>query len=212
MEIVTPVDNQPIASDFFREGKWLTEYITPNAFEVQLLYEDLCGDLGDVEEKIHVLHQWVGNQIRYVKFVRGRMEIEGKLSVQNDLWNSPSVTRRVGVGNCANKSFLLASLIRNALPASNVKCVLGNLYNGKPGGHAWVQVNLGGIDYIVESTRADIPTFVPADGAERYEAVHKFDDNSVYTIEGRTVMVPYTACYSSWLRDYLDWSYINGGK
>ena len=99
----------------------------------------------------------------------------------------PSVTARIKVGNCANKSFLLTSLLRQELPPAQVYCVLGNLYNGKAGGHAWVQTRVHGTEYLVESTRADASVFVPASCAERYEAVHLFNDQEAYAIEGRTV-------------------------
>ena len=124
----------------------------------------------------------------------------------------PSVTAHVKVGNCANMSFLLTSLVRQEMPEDKVYCVLGNLHNGKPGGHAWTEVKLGSNDYIMEATKSDVPPLVLARVADRYEAVHLFNDKEVLSIEGRTVMTPYAECYSTWLSDYLDWSYIEGGK
>lgn len=206
------IDNQPIAATFFGEGKWLTDFITPEAIDVQELHYHTTLGKGSLEDKIAALHQWVGQEVKYKRFIKGRLWVEGKMSYQNDLWNPPSITARVKVGNCANKSFLLASLIRQELSPNQVYCVLGNLYNGKAGGHAWVQVRLHGADYIVESTRPDVPTFVPVTAATRYEAVHLFNDEETYAIEGRTVMEPFTACFSTWLSDYLDWAYIEGRK
>ncbi len=205
------IDDQPIAATFFGEGRWLTDFITPEAVDVQELHADLTENINTIEERIAALHGWVAS-LKYQKFVRGTLKIEGKVSYQNDLWNAPSITSRIKVGNCANKSFLLASLIRRELPASDVHCVLGNLYNGTVGGHAWVQVQLHGVDYIVESTREDAPVLVPAAVAQRYEEIHLFNDKDVYVIEGRTVMEPYTACFSTWLSDYLDHAYIEGRK
>ena len=205
------IDDQPIAATFFGEGTWLTDFITPEALDVQELHANLTENINTIEERIAALHGWVAS-LKYKKFVRGTLKIEGKVSYQNDLWNSPSITSRIKVGNCANKSFLLASLIRRELPANAVHCVLGNLYNGTIGGHAWVQVQLRGDDYIVESTREDAPVLVPASIAHRYEEVHLFNDQEVYAIEGRTVMEPYTACFSNWLSDYLDFAYIEGRK
>ena len=206
------MDDQPIDATFFGEGKWLTDFITPDALEVQELYKGITNGLVSVEDKIAACHQWVASQLKYKKFIRGRIWIEGKNSTQSDLWNMPSVTARIGVGNCANKSFLLTSLLRNALPASQAHCVLGTLYNGKPGGHAWVSVKLGGIDYIVESTMASAKSLIPAYSVDRYEAVHLFNDESAYAIEGRTLLEPFTACFSTWLSDYLDFAYIEGRK
>jgi transglutaminase-like putative cysteine protease len=206
------IDDQPIASTFFGEGKWLTDFITPEAIDVQELHADLTANIRTLDDRIVALHGWVASEVQYRKFIRGKLSIEGKVSYQEDLWNTPSITSKIKVGNCANKSFLLASLIRQELSSKQVYAVLGNLYNGKVGGHAWVQVRLGGHDYIVEPTRDDIPVFVPVASAERYEAVHLFNDQEVYVIEGRTVMEPYTACFSTWLSDYLDMAYIEGRK
>jgi len=212
MAVATPIDDQPIAASFFGEGKWLTDYVTPDALEVQELYEGLTAGLNNLEDRLSALHGWVASEVKYVKFVRGELRVNGHLSVQNDLWQMPSQVIRTQVGNCANKSFLLASLLRNELSAENVHCVLGNLYNGKPGGHVWIELNLGGRDYIMESTRPDVSPLVPTFATDRYEGVHLFNDKSVYNVEGRTVMTPFTACYSTWLKDYLDWAYIEGRK
>lgn len=207
-----PIDNQPISATFFGEGRWLTDFVTPHAIDVKELYKGLTESIDTVEEKVDAAHKWVASKIKYKRFVQGKLSIEGRTSTQEDLWNMPAVTARVGVGNCANKAFLLASLLRNELSPSQVHCVLGNLYNGKPGGHAWVQVNLGGQEYIVESTQPDVQSLIPTYVADRYEAVHLFNDEGAYAIEGRTVMEPMTECFSTWLRDYLDWAYIEGRK
>ena len=121
------------------------------------------------------------------------------------------MTIRTKVGNCANKAFLLTSLLRRELLPDQVFCVLGNLNNnGEIGGHAWCQITLDGVDYIMESTRSDIPAMIRRETATRYEAVHLFNDEQTFLIEGTTVMEPFTAAYSPWLKDYLDWAYIEG--
>lgn len=206
------IDDQPIDATFFGEGRWLTDFITPNAIDIRQLHKDLTQGITTIDDRIAALHNWVASKIKYKRFIKGKIWVEGKSSVQDDLWNMPSITARVKVANCANKAFLLTSLLRQDLPSSQVHCVLGNLHNGSPGGHAWVQVKFGGLDYIVEATKADVPALVPAPAADRYEAVHLFNDETAYAIEGRTVMVPLTECYSTWLSDYLNWSYIEGRK
>jgi hypothetical protein len=110
------------------------------------------------------------------------------------------------------KSFLLTSLLRNELPPEQVYCTLGNLYNGKPGGHAWVSLKLDGQEYFMESTTPTAPPLVPASAATRYEPVHYFNDVSVLAVEGRTQMVPMSHCYSTWLSDYLNWAYIQSQR
>ncbi len=214
MESRIRIDDQPIEASFFRQGHWLTEYITPDALEVKSLYKQLTANKILPQEKINACHRWVSQQIRYKPFISGRLSIEGKNSVQRDLWMMPSLTKNVGVGNCANKAFLLTSLLRNDLSPSDVHCVLGNLYNGKAGGHAWVEVKMNGRNYISESTRPDVPALVLASVADRYEPVHYFNDKECYAVEGRTVMEPFTAVpmYSTWLKDYLDFAYIEGKK
>lgn len=211
MEIVA-IDDQPINAGFFNAGSWLTDYITPKDLEVQKLYRVLTDEAVSSQERITACWRFVASNIRYTPFVRGRMWIDGQVSDQNDLWNLPAITRRVQIGNCANKSFLLTSLYLNEPSISKVYCVLGNLLNGGRNGHAWVEIEYGGIRYISETTRSDIPPLVPAALTERYEAVHFFNDKEVFAVEGRTLMEPFTACYSDWLRDYLDWAYIEGNR
>jgi len=203
------IDDQPISATFFGEGRWLTDFVTPESLDIVKLHEKLAKGTSSMEDNIVRCWDWVASEIKYVKFVKGKVDIEGHTSYQDDLWNLPAVTAKIGVGNCANKSFLLSSLLRRELASDKVYCVLGNLYNGKVGGHAWVQARLGGIDYILESTRSDV-SMVPVALADRYEAVHLFNDERIYAIEGKTVLEPFTSCYSTWLRDYLNWNYIKG--
>ncbi|KKN48241.1 hypothetical protein LCGC14_0655030 [marine sediment metagenome] len=210
--MANPIDDQPIAATFFGEGKWLTAFVTPDALEVQELHKNLTSGISNLEDRLVACWSWVAREVKYVKFVRGKLWVMGHASVQDDLWNTPAITRRVKVGNCANKSFLLGSLLRNELSADAVHCVLGNLHNGKAGGHVWIQLSLGGQEYIMESTRSDVHPLVPVANTERYEGVHLFNDKGVFSIEGRTVLTPYTACYSEWLSDYLDYAYIEGRK
>ena len=209
---IISMDDQPISATFFNEGRWLTEFITPDAMEVKELYKELTKGAPSKASCVAICREWVANEIKYKPFIKGKLWVEGKSSVNQDVWLQPSLTKRIGVGNCANKSFLLTSLLRNEFDPGEVHCVLGNLRNGNPGGHAWVQVNLGDRAFIVESTRPDVPDLVSATVAERYEPVHFFNDKTAYAIEGRTVMEPFCNAYSTWLKDYLDWSYIEGRK
>lgn len=209
---VITIDNQPVTAGFFNEGRWLTDWITPDALEVQQLHKELTKGLITTRERLTVLWKWVASQIKYVRFVKGKAWIDGKISVQNDLWQDPNEVIRTRVGNCSNKSFLLASLLRNELPAEQVYCVLGNLYTEKPGGHAWVHVSLEGHDYIMESTTDKVPPLVRQETASRYEAVHYFNDEQVLAVPGRTQMIPYAVAYSDWLSDYLNWAYIQNTR
>jgi hypothetical protein len=208
---VVKVDNQPISSSFFGEGHWLTDFITPESPDVQQAYRKITSGILTSDARIEALHHYVGN-IKYKQLISGMMSVEGRVSYQRDLWNYPATTMKIGVGNCANKAFLLASLMRQELPPGEVYVALGNLYNEKPGGHAWVVLKRDGTNYIVESTRPDVPTFIDAKSADRYEPVHFFNDLEVFYVEGKSVLEPYTASYSTWLKGYLDWSYIDSQK
>lgn len=205
------IDNQPMAATFFGEGKWLTDFVTPHALEIEELHQDLTENIPDLYDRLGVLHSWVGDKVKYVPFVHAKLVVAGKTSVQNDYWSDPSLTARTKVGNCANKAFLLASLVRNELPSSQVHVVLGNLHQAPgPGGHAWVSANINGEEYIMESTRGDMQPMVAARAADIYEDIVHFNDQEVSAIEGRTLLTPFTRVYADWLRDYLDFAYING--
>jgi len=206
MSQVIAIDNQPISATFFGEAKWLTEFITPNALEVQELYDEViktAENPDSLEDRMNVLWCWVADKVRYKRFIKGTIWIEGKKSTQNDLWNDPSTTIRVKVGNCANKAFLLCSLIRNILPADKVHTVLGNINSDGIGGHAWCTINSNGSEYILESTRSDV-TPVLASRAEIYEPVVVFNDHEVSLIEGKVIKEPLGYCCVTWLKDYLD--------
>jgi hypothetical protein len=207
-----PIDDQPMNASFFGEARRLTGFITPDSLEVQNLYNSLTEGIGNSVDRIKACWGWVASQVKYVEFVRGRLWIGNKVSVQNDLWSLPETTINTKLGNCAVKSFLLASLIRNELPPDQIYCTLGNLYNGKPGGHAWISLNIEGQEFVMESTTPTVPPMVPASMAKRYEAVHYFNDAEVLAVEGKTQMIPMTACYSSWLTDYLNWVWIESQR
>lgn len=209
------MDNQPIAADFWKVGRWLTDFIAPHELEVQNLYEEITkGYQGD--SRLMACWRWVATQVEYHPIINATLSVMGHSSHQKDYWAPPQLTVRTRIGNCAVKSFLLASLLLNALPPEQVYCVLGNLSGGSggpaPGGHAWVIVILNGNEYIMESTRSDVQPLIPAESVTRYEAVHYFNNERTWVVEGKTVMYPITACYSGWLKEYLDWSYIHTKK
>jgi len=205
------INDQPVSASFFGEGRWLSDYITPEEPDIVMLNSKITRNLKTVQEKTIASWDWVANQIRYKSFISAQISVEGKSSYQNDYWQTPAMCSKTHVGNCANKAFLLTSLLRNFVSPDQVHCVLGNLYNGHASGHAWVEINMDGKDYILESTRNDVP-MVEARLTDRYEPVHYFNDTVVWAVPGRTVLTPFEACYSSWLKDYLNFTYINRNK
>jgi len=208
---VQPLNDQPISATFFGEGHWLSDFVTPSEPDILMLFNRIAAGVGSAEDQIIACWDWVANQVQYKPFIKAQISIEGKSFYQEDFWQTPSLCSKTHVGNCANKAFLLTSLIRNLLGPNQVHCVLGNLYNGHAAGHAWVEAVINGKPFILESTRNDVP-MIQADTAERYEPVHYFNDVEGLVVPGRTVLTPFQACYSAWLKDYLDWSYINGGS
>lgn len=207
---VISMNDQPVAAGFFGAGNWLTDFITPNNPDVEMLWEDITQNLNTVQEKAIAAWDWVANEVKYKSFIRATISVEGRNSVQADYWQTPAMCVHTHVGNCVNKAFLLTSLLRRELPTNQVYCVLGNLYNGHASGHAWVEADINGQVFILEATRNDVP-LLPVEKADRYEAVHYVNDKQLYAVPGRTVLTPFSACYSSWLKDYLHWAYINGG-
>lgn len=207
------INDQPISASFFGEGRWLTEFITPHTLEVRQLHEKLTQGIGTLDDRLLACWDWVANEVKYVPFVKGQLRVNGHISTQEDYWQTPSMVIRTKIGNCANKAFLLTSLLRNELPPNSVLCVLGNLYqDSQKGGHAWVEVKFNGKNFIMESTRGDMQPMVVSDEASIYESVVYFNDKMVSTVQGRTVLEPFCAVYASWLKDYLDWVYIQGRK
>lgn len=207
------IDDQPIAAGFFKQGKWLTDYITPDALEVQELHQAVSAGMKKLEDRMVSSWHWVADQMKYVPFVRAKLWVGGQSSTQDDYWQEPSQAIRTRIGNCVNKSMLLGSLLRNELPADQVYVVLGNLHQPpRPGGHAWVQVILNSQPYIMESTRGDMQPLVPSQVADIYEDILYFNDEFVMAIEDRTLLTPFSAVYADWLRDYLDFAYIEGRK
>ncbi len=212
MSLPIQIDDQPIASTFFKEGRWLTDFVTPDALEVRILHKKLTEGIDDLEQRLFASWDWVADRVRYVKFVKAKLWVNGKSSVQTDYWSEPTLTIQTKVGNCVVKSLLLASLIRNDLPAEQVSVVLGNLNQPPgPGGHAWCQVKLEQ-EYIMESTRGDMQPMIASQAVDKYEAVVFFNDQTVSAIEDRTLLTPFAAVYANWLKDYLDWSFIEGVK
>lgn len=204
-----PVDNQPISSTLFGEAHWLTDFITPENPDIILLWNEITKDANDSQNRAVAAWDWVANEIKYKPFIRASISIEGRSDVQRDFWQMPAMCSRTHVGNCVNKSFLLTSLLRRELNENEVYCVLGNLYNGHPSGHAWVMASLGGRAYILEATRNDVP-LLPVENAGRYEPVHYINDKQVLAVPGKTIMTPFSAspCQSNWVRDYIQ----NGGR
>lgn len=175
-------DSQAIDSRF-GEAIWLTSFITPDNPEVMLKYQQITEGLMSSTERIFALWQYVAS-IPYRETIKAKITINGRTKRQSDCWLYPAeVIALAPVANCANKSFLLTSLLMNELPPSDVRCVLGHISLDGIGAHAWVEVNIEGTYQILESTVTDPQkAMVPVHLATIYDPVIYFTDESVYNV------------------------------
>jgi hypothetical protein len=63
------IDDQPIAATFFGEGRWLTDFITPDALEVQELHEKLTKNLNNTIDKITACWNFVTALDKWQNFI-----------------------------------------------------------------------------------------------------------------------------------------------
>lgn len=209
IEIAIATDDQPIggrrgSATLMGESKWLSRWMDPLSLEVQELYRKLTKGMSAEEEKVRSCLKYVSDY-PYTRFVKVVSKVEGKTFVQEDAWLEPGAAIYSPALNCANRAFLLASLLRQEIPLERIWVVLGNLNFDGQDGHAWVLLRQSG-DYILESTTPVVSQrFVPVSVADRYEAVIFFNDKEVKMVPGLAVREPFSACYCvPWLEDYLD--------
>ena len=198
-------DNQPIggggAATLFHESRWLTEWVAPNSLEVQAEYENLTKGLASDWDKILACFNRVLD-IPYTSAVRIKVSVDGRTFVQEDAWLDPAQALMAPKLNCSNRSFVLASLLRQEHTPEQVWVTLGNLKLDGLGGHAWVLLR-GNQDYIMETTSPRIRT--PITHSEAHEAVVFFNDREVRVVPGRQVTEPFSSCWCiPFLEDYLD--------
>lgn len=199
-------DNQPISARF-GDAVWITEFITPDNPDVRLKYEALVSRGQSPEEVATSLWRYVV-MLPYTPAVPAIMKVGGRAVGQRDTWFFPREVIQFKKSNCANKSFLMTSLLKNYLPSpGQVFCTLGVL-NGI-GNHAWVETNISGKRYIIETTQPRTPrVLIPAEQLDAYDPMVYFDETSVYaTIPnmdvGRVVSSHFGVCAIPFLNDYL---------
>lgn len=201
-------DDQAIDSRF-GEAVWLTDFVTPDNPDVRLLFDRLTEGLNSQREKIIACWRYVAN-IPYRQSIKARITVNGKSQGHSDVWLYPAeVISLAPFANCANKSFLLASLLRNELPESQVSCVFGHIDTNGIGAHAWVNANFNGGNYFLETTIPDVEkAMVLAESVEVYEPVIYFNDGGVYTVSkevsvAQIVNEKFGFCAIPWLKDYV---------
>lgn len=200
-----PADNQPIRASIFNETRLLTSWITPDAIQIQNTYDKLINGLQSPEDKIKACLGYVSS-FPYTRFIRAVANIAGKTFVQNDCWLQPAEAIYSPKLNCVNKTFLLASLLRQELPAESVWACLGNLNSDSQDGHAFGYIRLDK-DYILETTNPKVrDKLIPIETVGNiYEDIVYVNDVGVRAIPERKIREPFSACYNClpFLSDYL---------
>jgi len=210
IEASIPFDNQPVgghaAATLLGETKLLTDWIDPSAIEIQNKYDELTSKLSSTQDKIKACLTYVAD-FPYTRFIRVSANVAGKTFVQPDAWLEPSQIMHSPKTNCANRTYLLASLLRQELPAENVYACLGNLNTDGQDGHAWTYARLDGGDYILETTNPSVrDKLIPIETVGNlYEDVIYFNDLGVRAVPEKQVREPFSACYRCipFLEDYL---------
>lgn len=94
---------------------------------------------------------WVGTEITY-ESVPSDIEFLGNIITCLYCYTVEETLAR-GIGNCVNKSALLASILLNRLSTDRVYMIIGGYSKGGTvGGHAWLNVYRNGEWYLVEAT------------------------------------------------------------
>lgn len=94
---------------------------------------------------------WVGRNITY-EFVPSDITLLGDIITCLYCYTVEETLAR-GVGNCVNKSALLASILLNRLASDRVLMIIGEyIQGGSASGHSWLNVYRNGGWYLVEAT------------------------------------------------------------
>ncbi len=177
-------DNQPIDARF-GDSVWLTSFITPDNPDVRLKYLELTDGSVSPDDKITYLWRYVA-AFKYQPVIPSTLITPSRSLHQQDTWFFPAEAMLLGKLNCANRAFLLTSLLKNELPLNGqVYCVMGKLTHNGTGNHAWVEAQIDGRMYIVEPTITDkVRAIIPVNCIDIYEAEVYFDEEKVYTVGG----------------------------
>ena len=184
MPTLIVADNQPIDARF-GDSVWLTSYIAPDNPDVRLKYLELTEGIFSSKDKIDALWRYVA-EFKYKPTISSTLTTPGRRLQQNDTWFFPAEAMLLENLNCANRAFLLTSLLKNELSArGQVYCVMGVLSNNNVGNHAWVEAQIEGRMYILEATITDkARAIIPVACLDIYHGEVYFDEEEVYTVSG----------------------------
>lgn len=191
----------------------LKDFITPH----HLMVKDLASTFtGDEREIVFAMWKWVGERIRYPEMSNGyeyrRLEAfteRGFFSVrpavvlqsQGDFWDYPTEVLSMRISDCDGTAFLLTSLLLNQLPPERVFAAIGNINIGSPQGHAWVEVEIDGSWYVLESTKKNFnkARFISIHEASEYNAVYRFNSDKIYMVSDELVLSKCRPCCPLWI-------------
>lgn len=184
MTTLIVVDNQPIDARF-GDSVWLTSFITPDNPDVRLKYLEITDGILLTNDKIEALWRYVA-EFKYTQVISSTLITPSRRLHQEDTWFFPAEAMLINNLNCANRSFLLASLLKNELPVrGQVYCVMGVLSNNGAGNHAWVQAQIDGRLHILEATITDkARAILPVSCLDIYKGEVYFDEETVYAVGG----------------------------
>ena len=155
-EAAVGMDNQPISAGFFHEGRWLTDFITPDELEVTNLYNTITKGLTGDDRLIACWH-WVANQVEYHPNIKATIQVMGKRSTQNDYWMLADLTIKTKVGNCAVKAITAYFPVAQRSSAGS-----GLLRAGEFDDHGSARriclgiIDLGGSEFVMEGVSVRI--------------------------------------------------------
>jgi hypothetical protein len=165
----------------------IKEFVTPNQVMVKETYEAIGADAWQC-------WNWVCRNIKYPA-KRGRMFDYHTLNAfgmrllksSGEFFQLPYQSLLVGIGDCADKSAVLASMLRNFMDAGSVYVSMGT-FSGDDGDidHAWVTIMVDGDWYILETTLPTARDWKPVSELPEYTAVLHANDQNIMSKEDLT--------------------------
>lgn len=155
---------------FAGEQHDIRDFVTPNQIEILGLYEHLKED--DPYDTVINCWKYLNKYVQYPANPLGQTVDKQRLSTfggafiydqPNDYWQFPyETTARVrdaakrgkkAFGDCADVTFVLASVLRNQLGPNEIHACIGTyILKGKPCGHAWVKLRIDLNIYYIDAT------------------------------------------------------------
>ena len=166
-----------------RDGKYrfLSDFLT--SWEGAPLSDLLMGETGP----------WLAGMIRAVHRTCAYSEDTGGRGTADDIFQTSLETIASGHGDCEDSSILLCDWLTALGFQARVACGSATR-DGKTAGHAWVQIELHGNTFILETTGSltHPDGIVPlVEGAAAYQAEMMFDKDHLYLpIDGNWKAVP----------------------